>query len=74
MKKLLFILSAILVSATGWADINPYAYGLSSSLSADKQTLTFTYYLNADAHNDGQGGKPDGVQVYLVNKVTGERV
>ncbi len=74
MKKLLLILTVVCVSVTSWADINPYAYGLSSSLSADKQTLTFTYYLNADAHNDGPGGKTDGVQVYLVNKVTGERV
>ena len=74
MKKLLLILTVVFVSVTSWADINPYAYGLSSSLSADKQTLTFTYYLNADAYNDGQGGKPDGVQIYLVNKVTGERV
>lgn len=74
MKKLLLILTVVFVSVTSWADINPYAYGLSSSLSADKQTLTFTYYLNADAHNDGPGGKTDGVQIYLVNKVTGERV
>ena len=74
MKKLLLILTVVCVSVTSWADINPYAYGLSSSLSADKQTLTFTYYLNADAHNDGQGGKPDGVQIYLVNKATGRRV
>ena len=48
MKKLLFILSAIFVSATGWTQ-NPYAYGLSSKLSDDKQNLTINYSLNVKA-------------------------
>lgn len=48
MKKLLFILSAILVSVMGWAQ-NPYAYGLSCDLSVDEQILTINYSLNVKA-------------------------
>lgn len=50
MKKLLFILSAIFVSVMGWAQLNPYAYGLSSDWDATNQTLTVDFKLNAKAN------------------------
>ena len=49
MKKLLFILSAIFVSVMGWAQLNPYAYGLSSNWDPTTQTLTVDFKLNAKA-------------------------
>ena len=50
MKKLLLILSAIFVSVMGWAQLNPYAYGLSSAWNATSQTLTVNFKLNAKAN------------------------
>ena len=50
MKKLLFILSAIFVSVIGWAQLNPYAYGLSSDWDATNQTLRVDFKLNAKAN------------------------
>lgn len=49
MKKLTLFLVATLFSALSFAALNPYAYGLSSELSADKTNLTINYSLNADA-------------------------
>ena len=50
MKKLLFILSAIFVSVISWAQLNPYAYGLSSDWDATNQTLRVDFKLNAKAN------------------------
>ncbi len=50
MKKLLLVLSAIFVSVMGWAQLNPYAYGLSSDWDATNQTLTVDFKLNAKAN------------------------
>ena len=50
MKKLLFILSAIFVSVMGWAQLNPYAYGLSSNWNATDQKLTVNFNLNDKAN------------------------
>ena len=47
MKKLLIVLSVIFVSVMGWAQLNPYAYGLSSNWNATTQTLTVNFKLNA---------------------------
>ena len=47
MKKLTLFLVAMLFSALSFAALNPYAYGLSSSL--DGTTLTVNYSLNASA-------------------------
>ena len=47
MKKLTLFLVATLFSTLSFAALNPYAYGLSSSL--DGTTLTVNYSLNADA-------------------------
>lgn len=47
MKKFTLFLVAILFSALSFAALNPYAYGLSSSL--DGTTLTVNYSLNANA-------------------------
>ena len=49
MKKLTLFLVATLFSALSFAALNPYAYGLKSTLSSDQKTLTVNYSLNAPA-------------------------
>ena len=49
MKKFTLFLVATLFSALSFAALNPFAYGLSSELSADETTLTINYSLNATA-------------------------
>ena len=49
MKKIYALFLALMVSAVSFAALNPYAYALSSQLSADETTLTVNYSLNADA-------------------------
>ena len=49
MKKFTLFLVAMFFSALSFAALNPYAYGLSSSLSLDETTLTINYSLNAPA-------------------------
>jgi hypothetical protein len=51
MKKFTLFLIATLFSAMSFAALNPYAYGLSSSLNADQTELTINYSLNATATN-----------------------
>lgn len=67
MKKLSLLLLTIFVSVMGWAQLNPYAYGLSSSWNNATKKLTVTYSLNSAAYNDGAGGDPDGVQIHLTD-------
>lgn len=49
MKKLTLFAIALLASVVSFAALNPYAYGLSSALSADETKLTVNYSLNAPA-------------------------
>ena len=49
MKKFTLFAIAMLFSAVSFAALNPFAYALSSTLSADETTLTVNYSLNADA-------------------------
>ena len=50
MKRIILPLILCAIFATYlYADLNPFAYGLSSSLSLDDATLTVNYSLNADA-------------------------
>ena len=49
MKKITLFLVAALFSVLSFAALNPYAYGLSSALSADETKVTISYSLNADA-------------------------
>ena len=49
MKKLTLFLVAMLFSALSFAALNPFAYGLKSQLSDNKETVTLTYSLNANA-------------------------
>ena len=49
MKKLTLFAIALLASVASFAALNPFAYGLSSQLSADETKLTVNYSLNADA-------------------------
>ena len=59
MKKLLFILSAIFVSVISWAQLNPYAYGLSSSWDATNQTLRVDFKLN---------NKENKIEIFAVDR------
>ena len=47
MKKVTLFLVATLFCALSFAALNPYAYGLKSTLSSDQKTLTVEYSLNA---------------------------
>lgn len=79
MKKLLFILSAILVSVMGYGDnddsapytLNPYAYDLSSSWDNTTKKLTVNFKLNAapNLKNEDNPGyaEPRGIQIYAVD-------
>ena len=67
MKKLSLLLLAIVVSLVAVAQLNPYAYGLTSSWNNATKKLTVTYSLNSAAYNDGAGGDPDGVQIHLTD-------
>ena len=69
MKKLLFILSAILVSVMGWAQtnidypftLNPYAYDLSiKSWDPTTRKLTVHFRLNSPPNLDDDGEKNTG--------------
>ena len=51
MKKFTLFLIATLFSAMSFAELNPYAYGLSSEPNADQTELTVNYSLNATATN-----------------------
>ena len=48
MKKILLLISFVILSLVTYA-LNPFAYALSSELSADQSTLTVKYKLNATA-------------------------
>ena len=92
MKKLSLLFLTLCVSLAGWAATsvnadsgwkhsNPFAYGLTSSLSDDYRTLSLTYSLNANAipsnnndHNYDNLNSSRGVQIYIVNKESGQRV
>ena len=62
MKKLLLsvVFAMVALATTFAAQLNPFAYGLSAELSNDQSSITFKFYLNADAEsvkvivNDGE--------------------
>ena len=50
MKKILLIISLLVISLLSFAaQLNPFAYGLRSELSAGQSTLTVHYSLNSTA-------------------------
>ena len=51
----------------GTTGLNPYAYDVSATYNDATYQLTVKFSLNADAYNDGIGGNPDGVQIYLTD-------
>lgn len=76
MKKLLLILSAILVSViTYGASLNPYAYNLSSTWNEETQELTVHFTLNAhpnmNQYKDANGNATNscGIQIYAIDPV-----
>ena len=75
MKKLLLILTVVCVSVTSWAgaddwkQLNPYAYGLSSSYDPNTQILTISFTLNAPAIIDDTYNTTHGVQVYATDGI-----
>lgn len=70
MKKLLFILSALLVSMLGWAasktTLNPYAYDLKvNSWNNTTQELVVSFKLNAAPNKDvTANNNKTGIQIY----------
>lgn len=84
MKKLLLILSAILVSGiTYGASLNPYAYNLSSTWNEETQELTVRFTLNAHpnmqknpdgtTNPDGGQNSGQGIQIFAVDPDTKEQ-
>ena len=51
MKKFTLLLVAAMFSALSFAALNPFAYGLKSTLNTDQTELTVNYSLNATATN-----------------------
>ena len=51
MKKITLLLVAAMFSALSFAALNPFAYGLKSTLNTDQTELTVNYSLNATATN-----------------------
>lgn len=51
MKKITLLLVAAIFSALSFAALNPFAYGLKSTLNTDQTELTVNYSLNATATN-----------------------
>ncbi len=73
MKKLLFILSAILVSvitygANSWKHSNPFAYDLSYELRNNGNTLALIYSLNADAVTSNTYNTTHGIKINLIDE------
>ena len=73
MKKLLFILSAILVSgmtygANSWKHSNPFAYDLSYELRNNGNTLALIYSLNANAVTSNTHNDTLGVKINLIDE------
>ena len=79
MKKLLFLLSAILVSGMGWAQtnntaglaykLNPYAYDLNSTWNSETEVLTVSFRLNSVPNlNTIVGNVGEGIQVFVVDE------
>lgn len=70
MKKLLFILSALLISMLGWAasktTLNPYAYDLKvNSWNNTTQELVVSFKLNAAPNTDvTANNNKRGIQIY----------
>lgn len=74
MKKLLFLLSAILVSGTSvFAGLNPYAYDLKSEWFPQTQILRVHFTLNDHPNTDQKivNGKPTnetGIQIFALDR------
>jgi hypothetical protein len=69
MKKLLLVLSATILSLAAMAQLNPYAYGLSSDWDATNQTLTVDFKLNAHPNLDvTANGNGTGIQIFAVDR------
>ena len=73
MKKLLFILSALLISMLGWAatkkTLNPYAYDLKTeSWDPITQKLTISFKLNAAPNIDTSiPNNERGIQIFALD-------
>ncbi len=79
MKKLLFILSAVLVSGMIYGDndgddpytLNPYAYDLRASWDDATQSLNIHFKVNSIPNFNKTNGDQTGIQVIAKSKVTG---
>ena len=69
MKKISTLLFTAIVSLAAMAQLNPYAYNLSSNWDATKQILTVNFKLNAHPNLDvTANGNGTGIQIFAVDR------
>ena len=69
MKKIFLLLFAMILSLAAMAQLNPYAYNLSSNWDATKQILTVNFKLNAHPNLDvTANGNGTGIQIFAVDR------
>ena len=70
MKKLLFILFAILVSVMGYSQarttLNPYAYDLKTTWKPEERVMTFSFKLNSHPNLHTGHGSSTGIMLKLI--------
>lgn len=70
MKKLLFILFAILVSVMGYSQarttLNPYAYDLKTTWKPEERVMTFSFKLNSHPNLSNAYGNSTGIMLKLI--------
>ncbi len=69
MKKISTLLFATIISLAAMAQLNPYAYGLSSNWNPTTQTLTVDFKLNAHPNLDVTANdNGTGIQIFAVDR------
>ena len=69
MRKIFLLLFATIVSLAAMAQLNPYAYNLSSNWDETKQILTVNFKLNAHPNLDvTANGNGTGIQIFAVDR------
>ena len=69
MRKIFLLLFAMILSLAAMAQLNPYAYGLSSNWNPTTQTLTVNFKLNAHPNLDvTANGNGTGIQIFAVDR------
>ena len=69
MRKIFLLLFAMILNLAAMAQLNPYAYNLSSNWDATKQILTVNFKLNAHPNLDvTANGNGTGIQIFAVDR------